>query len=126
MALVLVVDDNALDRKIARDTLKHAGFDVAEAADGAAGMRVLYEMRPDVVLLDLLMPTMDGWVVCQRVRELSSVPIIMLTSLDREEEMVRGLDLGADDFVSKPISPAAPGCPGSRRPSTVRRTPGRI
>lgn len=106
MATVLLVDDNELDRKIARDTLQHAGFEVREAADGAAGMRALYECHPDVVVLDVLMPAMDGWTVCQRVRELSSVPIIMLTSLDREEEMVRGLDLGADDFVAKPISPA--------------------
>lgn len=106
MATVLVVDDNALDRKIARDTLLHAGFDVQEADDGAAGLRALYSSHPDVVLLDVLMPTMDGWTVCQRVRELSSVPIIMLTSLGREEEMVRGLELGADDFVAKPISPA--------------------
>lgn len=105
MATVLVVDDNELDRKIARDTLQHAGFEVREAADGAAGMRALYDSHPDLVVLDVLMPAMDGWTVCQRVRELSSVPIIMLTSLDREEEMVRGLDLGADDFLAKPISP---------------------
>ena len=105
MATVLLVDDNDLDRKIARDSLQHAGFEVAEAADGAAGLRALYDSHPDVVVLDVLMPAMDGWTVCQRVRELSSVPIIMLTSLDREEEMVRGLDLGADDFLAKPISP---------------------
>jgi DNA-binding response OmpR family regulator len=106
MALVLVVDDTPLDRKVARDALAHAGFDVAEAADGAAGLRALYVSRPDLVVLDVLMPSMDGWTACERIRELSSVPIIMLTSLDREEEMIRGLDLGADDFVSKPVSPA--------------------
>jgi two-component system KDP operon response regulator KdpE len=106
MACVLLIDDNALDRKIARDALGHADFAVEEAADGAAGLRQFYESRPDVVVLDVLMPTMDGWMACARIRELSAVPIIMLTSLDREEEMIRGLDLGADDFVSKPVSPA--------------------
>lgn len=58
------------------------------------------------MLLDVLMPEMDGWTVCERIRELCEVPIILLTSLNREEEMVRGLNLGADDFVSKPISPS--------------------
>ena len=106
MARVLVIDDNGLDRKIARDSLASAGLDVEEAADGAAGLRTLYQNRPDLVLLDVIMPGMDGWTVCERIRELCEVPIILLTSLNREEEMVRGLNLGADDFVSKPISPS--------------------
>jgi two-component system KDP operon response regulator KdpE len=105
MARVLLIDDNPLDRKIARDALAHEGFEVEEAPDGAAGLRALYAFRPDLVVLDVLMPNMDGWTVCRRVRELSEVPILMLTSLNREDEMVRGLDLGADDFVAKPISP---------------------
>lgn len=105
MTRVLVIDDNALDRKIARDALAHAGFEVEEAADGLAGLRTLYARRPDLVILDVLMPGLDGWAVCRRVRELSDVPVLMLTSLDREEEMIRGLDLGADDFVPKPVSP---------------------
>jgi two-component system KDP operon response regulator KdpE len=106
MARVLVIDDNQLDRKISRDSLTSAGFTVEEAADGAAGLKLLYENRPDLVLLDVVMPAMDGWTVCQRIRELCDIPIIMLTSLNREEEMVHGLNAGADDFVSKPISPA--------------------
>jgi len=106
MGCVLIVDDNDLDRKVARDALTHAGFSVVEAADGGEGLRMLYQARPDLVLLDVLMPAMDGWTACARVRELSDVPVIMLTSLHHEEEMIRGLDLGADDFVSKPISPA--------------------
>ena len=106
MACVLVIDDNRLDRKIARDSLASAGFTVREAPDGPTGLRLLYEARPDIVLLDVVMPQMDGWTVCERVRELCDVPVIMLTSLNREEEMTRGLNLGADDFVSKPISPA--------------------
>jgi DNA-binding response OmpR family regulator len=106
MTRVLVIDDNALDRKIARDALTHEGFEVETASDGATGLRAFYVFQPDVVVLDVLMPVLDGWTVCQRVRELSSVPIIMLTALNRDEEMVRGLDLGADDFVAKPISPS--------------------
>lgn len=102
---ILVIDDSTLDQKIARDVLSHAGFEVTTAADGGAGLRAFYEIHPHIVVLDVLMPGMDGWTVCQRVRELSDVPIIMLTALNREEEMVRGLELGADDFVAKPISP---------------------
>ena len=106
MNRILVIDDSTLDRKIARDSLTSAGFAVTEAEDGAAGLRRLYEVQPDAVLLDVMMPAMDGWTVCQRIRELSDVPVILLTSLNTEEEMVRGLDLGADDFVCKPISPS--------------------
>lgn len=106
MAGVLVIDDNNLDRKISRDSLTSAGYEVEEASDGAAGLRLLFDHRPDLVLLDVVMPVMDGWTVCERIRELCDVPIILLTSLNREEEMVQGLNLGADDFVSKPISPA--------------------
>ena len=65
---------------------------------------MLFEGRPDVVVLDVMMPDMDGWLVCARIREVCDTPIIMLTSLNREEDMIRGLDLGADDFVPKPAS----------------------
>lgn len=107
MATVLVIDDNDLDRKIAADVLAHGGFSVAQASDGRSGLRLLHESRPDLVLLDVMMPVLDGWSVCERVRDLSDVPIIMVTSLNREAEMIRGLEIGADDFVSKPVSPGA-------------------
>ena len=107
MPCVLVIDDNSRDRRLARDVLEDEGFQVEEAASGADALKALYALRPDLVVLDVIMPTMDGWTVCQRVREMSDVPIIMLTSLDRDEEMAHGLDLGADDFVSKPLSPRA-------------------
>jgi two-component system KDP operon response regulator KdpE len=103
---VLVIDDNRLDRKIAKESLLGAGFDVEEAPDGPTGLKLLYGIRPDLVLLDVMMPAMDGWTVCSRIRELSDTPVVLLTSLNREEEMVRGLELGADDFVAKPISPS--------------------
>ena len=105
MERILVIDDNSRDRKLLRDALEHEGYGVEEAADGAEGLKVLFASRPDVVILDILMPGMDGWVTCQRIREVTEVPVIMLTSMNRDEEVVKGLELGADDFVSKPISP---------------------
>ncbi len=105
MERILVIDDNSRDRRLLRDALNHEGYGVEEATDGAEGLKVLFASRPDVVVLDILMPGMDGWAVCQRVREITDVPIIMLTSLNRDEEVVKGLELGADDFVSKPVSP---------------------
>lgn len=104
MTRILVIDDNDLDRKIIRDVLTYSGFEVEEAADGMSGLRRLYDMRPDLIILDVMMPEMSGWTVCSRVRELCATPVMMLTSLHDEEEIVRGLELGADDFLSKPIS----------------------
>ena len=105
MTKVLIIDDAPADRRLLRDALEADGFEVEEAEDGQGGLRKLFTSRPDVIVLDVLMPNMDGWEVCKRVREITETPIVMLTSLDREEEIVRGLDLGADDFVSKPVSP---------------------
>ncbi len=102
---ILVIDDNSRDRKLFREALESEGYSVEEASDGPQGLRVLFASRPDLVVLDVLMPNMDGWVVCQRIREITDVPIIMLTSLNRDDEVVKGLELGADDFVSKPVSP---------------------
>ena len=105
MERILVIDDNERDRRLLRDALEHEGYSVESAADGVEGLKVLFERRPDVVVLDVIMPSMDGWTVCQRIREITDVPVVMLTSLNRDEEVVKGLELGADDFVSKPVSP---------------------
>ena len=105
MTRILVIDDAQADRRLLRDALEADGFEVEEAQDGQEGLRKLFADHPDAVVLDVLMPGMDGWTVCARIREFTETPIIMLTSLDREEEIVRGLELGADDFVSKPVSP---------------------
>ncbi len=102
---ILVIDDSERDRRLLRDTLESAGYAVEEAAGGGEGLRTLFARRPDLVVLDVLMPDMDGWTVCQRIREITDVPIIMLTALNQPEEEVKGLELGADDFVSKPLSP---------------------
>jgi len=105
MTRILVIDDAQADRRLLRDALENDGFEVEEAQDGQEGLRKLFADHPDAVVLDVLMPGMDGWAVCERIREFTETPVIMLTSLDREEEIVRGLELGADDFVSKPVSP---------------------
>lgn len=105
MERILVIDDNDRDRRLLRDALEHRGYAVEEATDGAEGLKALFASRPDVVVLDVIMPNMDGWAVCQRIREITDVPVIMVTSLNRDEEVVKGLELGADDFVSKPVSP---------------------
>ncbi len=105
MERILVIDDNSRDRKLLRDALESEGYGVEEVGDGTEGLKVLFAIRPDLVILDVLMPGMDGWAVCQRIRELTDLPIIMLTSLNRDEEVAKGLELGADDFVSKPVSP---------------------
>ena len=103
---ILVIDDSERDRRLLRDTLERGGYAVEEATGGSEGLRTLFaSRRPDLVVLDVLMPNMDGWTVCQRIREITDVPIIMLTALNQPEEEVKGLELGADDFVSKPFSP---------------------
>jgi two-component system KDP operon response regulator KdpE len=104
VARILLIDDSDVDARVVQDYLESAGHEVRREANGSAGLRAMWEGRPDVVLLDVVMPEMDGWTTCSRIREVSDTPIIMLTSLNREEDIVRGLELGADDFLSKPLS----------------------
>jgi DNA-binding response OmpR family regulator len=105
MALVLVVDDADNIRALVRKLLEKAGFEVAEASNGREALRVLYEIKPDLVLLDVSMPEMDGWQALERIRELTSVPILMVTALDAPPQRVRGLRGGADDYIVKPFDP---------------------
>jgi DNA-binding response OmpR family regulator len=105
MAQVLVVDDADKIRAVVRKLLEQAGHDVVEAADGRAALRVLYEIKPDLVLLDVSMPDMDGWQALERIRELTWVPILMVTARDAPPERVRGLRSGADDYILKPFEP---------------------
>jgi DNA-binding response OmpR family regulator len=102
-ARVLVIDDEADVRSLLHEMLADQGYLVAEARDGVAGLRVLYEKHPDLVLLDLSMPRMDGWQTLERIREVSDVPVLILTSHDGDLEKVRGLRGGADDYVVKPF-----------------------
>ncbi|HEX9416283.1 MAG TPA: response regulator transcription factor [Gaiellaceae bacterium] len=103
---VLVIDDSETVRATVSDRLERGGYSVASAGNGREGLRRLYEIKPDVVLLDVVMPELDGWKTLQLIRDVSDVPVIMLTSRDTELERVRGLRGGADDYVGKPFSPA--------------------
>ena len=102
-ARILVVDDEPDIRFLVAELLRRAGYDVVEAEDGRAGLRAVHEARPDLVLLDVSMPELDGWQTLERIRDLSDVPVIMLTARGAELERVRGLQAGADDYMVKPF-----------------------
>ncbi len=102
---ILVVDDEAHIRGLLRLYLSREGFAVHEAEDGIAALRLARAEPFDLVVLDLLLPGTDGWQVCRELRAASPVPILMLTARDEEEDVVAGLELGADDYLTKPFSP---------------------
>lgn len=102
---VLVVDDEPKIREICRIYLEQNGFSVIEAGDGEKAVEMAASQRPCLIVLDLMLPGIDGWEVCRRVRQTSGVPIIMLTAKVTEVDRVVGLELGADDYVPKPFSP---------------------
>jgi DNA-binding response OmpR family regulator len=101
----LIVEDDKAVLQLIRLYLAQAGYRILEAQDGVAGLRMALEESPDIVLLDLNLPGMDGIEVCKNVRSESDVPIIMVTARVEEDDRLTGLDLGADDYVSKPFSP---------------------
>ena len=101
---VLIIDDDATFRNLVEQVLAQKGYQVLEAGSGREGLRLMFDQRPDLVLLDVVMPGIDGWQVCTRIREISDVPIIMITGRHKsEEDIVRGLDYGADDYLTKPV-----------------------
>ena len=100
---VLVVDDDGDVRALVVELLTRSGYDVTEAPNGREALKLLYEQRPDLVLLDISMPELDGWATLDRIRELSDVPVLMLSALGAELEKVRALRAGADDYVTKPF-----------------------
>jgi len=100
---ILVVDDDSDIRELVRTLLERAGHDVVEAADGRAGLRELHAPPADLVILDVTMPELDGWATLERIRDVSGVPVLMLTARADELERVRGLTGGADDSVAKPF-----------------------
>jgi DNA-binding response OmpR family regulator len=102
---ILVVDDEARIVKLVRDYLERAGFDVLTARDGETALQTTRLEKPDLIVLDLMLPGVDGLDVCRRLRRESSVPIIMLTARVEEADRIVGLELGADDYVTKPFSP---------------------
>ncbi len=105
MPRVLVVDDEPQIVELLRTYLRREGFDVQEAADGEAALAAAHRLRPDLIILDLMLPRLDGREVCRRIREASPTPIIMLTARDEETDKLVGLELGADDYITKPFSP---------------------
>jgi two-component system KDP operon response regulator KdpE len=102
---VLVVDDEPKLQRMVSDLFTHAGYKTFSAANGEQGLQQFYMRRPDLILLDVMMPKVDGWELCRQIRQISPVPIMMLTALSQESEIIRGLSYGADDFITKPFSP---------------------
>ncbi len=102
---ILVIEDDPLQADVVRVLLEHSGFRVIHALDGVEGLRRLYDIQPDLVVLDLMLPHVDGWEVCRRIREMLTVPIIIMTSRRSDEEKVKGLRMGADDYIVKPFNP---------------------
>ncbi len=100
---VLLIDDEPMMKRMLAEVFRPPEFEFMAAPDGREGLRMTYDFRPDVILLDIMMPGMSGWEVCQRIREFSPVPIIMLTAMGQTADKVRGLDMGADDYITKPV-----------------------
>ena len=105
-AKILVVDDESRMRKLVKDFLVREGYGVLEAGDGVEAMDIFYaEKDLSLIILDVMMPKMDGWQVCREIRETSKVPIIMLTARSEERDELQGFELGVDEYISKPFSP---------------------
>ncbi len=119
MATVLIVDDEPIVRDVVSRYLNHAGFDTLEAADGTAARTAIVQSPPDLVLLDVMLPGVDGLELCRWIRERGDLPVIMLTARGEEADRVVGLELGADDYVTKPFSPREL---AARVRSVLRRT----
>jgi len=103
--LILVVDDEERMARFIRLNLEHDGFQVVEAYKGMQAIHIIRDVMPDLVLLDVMLPDLDGFEVLKLIREFNSVPVIMLTAKSEEDDRVRGLEFGADDYVTKPFSP---------------------
>jgi DNA-binding response OmpR family regulator len=101
---ILVVDDEARYQHLVRVNLEAAGYTVTTAGNGEEALELVSSHTPDMVILDVMMPRLDGYTACERIRQFSSVPIIMLTAKGEEQDRVKGLNVGADDYVVKPFS----------------------
>ncbi|MFA4835324.1 MAG: response regulator transcription factor [Dehalococcoidia bacterium] len=101
---VLVIDDDTSLLKLLTRALEKTGYEVSVASSGADGLKKMYTEQPDIVVLDVMMPAMDGWQVCRQIRDLSDVPVIMLTAKGDVKDKVKGFKLGVDDYVTKPFS----------------------
>lgn len=103
---ILIVEDEPILREVIKDYLLEEGFEVLEAGDGKQALATFQEHDLHLIILDIMLPELDGWSVCQRIRKVSNVPIIMLTARSDEDDTLLGFELGADDYVTKPYSPA--------------------
>lgn len=101
---ILVVDDEQLYRHLLRVNLETEGYEVIAARDGEEAIELVTSHQPDLIILDVAMPRLDGFSTCERIRQFSDVPIIMLTARGEEQDRVKGLNVGADDYVTKPFS----------------------
>jgi len=120
---ILVVDDEPKIVQLARDYLEKSGFKVLTSGDGQQALTITRQERPDLIVLDLMLPGMDGLDVCRTIRRESDVPIIMLTARAEETDQLIGLELGADDYITKPFSPRAL---VARVRALLRRTQGNL
>ena len=101
---ILIVDDESGLRELVRINLEHEGYEVLQAENGAQSLEVVREQQPDMVIMDVMMPEMDGWEACRKLREFSQVPVLMLTARVQSQDIVTGLDSGADDYLLKPFN----------------------
>lgn len=104
MKKILIVEDEKEIRNILKVYLLTAGYEVTEAADGEEAMKIFYEKPFDLVVLDIMLPKKDGWSICREIKEYSSVPVIIITARDNENDEVFGFEIGADDYITKPFS----------------------
>ncbi|MGC5324723.1 response regulator [Brevibacillus sp. SYSU BS000544] len=105
MTNILIVDDDSHIRELVRLILRKEGFDIHEAADGVEALAMLEEKKMDMVILDIMMPNMDGWTLCKELRKLYDLPLLMLTAKGETTQKVKGFELGADDYLVKPFEP---------------------
>ncbi|NLF67375.1 MAG: response regulator transcription factor [Chloroflexi bacterium] len=103
---ILVIDDDEQIRQLVQSLMEQEGARVITASGGESALRQFYRYQPDLVIVDMMMPLMSGWEVCRRIRELSDVPLMMLTAVQGDQETVRALTLGCDDYVTKPFCPS--------------------
>lgn len=104
MKKILIVEDEKEIRNILKVYLLTAGYEVTEVADGEEAMKIFYEKPFDLVILDIMLPKKDGWSICREIKEYSSVPVIIITARDNENDEVFGFEIGADDYITKPFS----------------------
>ena len=105
MAKLMIVDDEVMIREVVREYAVISGYDVVEANDGIEALEIFEKDNIDIVILDIMMPRLDGFATCRRIKELKDVPIIMLSARQEEHDKLFGFDVGVDDYVTKPFSP---------------------